>query len=162
MKRTLAAVVALAALVIAAPRSSGAFVSQPAWHGGVAQISVPRRPILLGGISYKLGRVGYPKGYRPRCGKSLNAFAIEGATVTSVFSFPGGVPITIYVAPCHAAPGDSMTATLTNVYGHVVFASHPSPGNFSIKDGGADAQATLVIKDNTTGASVTKSVWYAY
>jgi hypothetical protein len=162
MTRTLAAIAVLVALVLASPGPAAASDPQPRPKGAVAQISIPRRPILLGGISYKLARVGYPKGFRPRCGTSLIAFAIEGGAATTVFSFPGGVPITIYVGPCHAAAGDSMNATLTNVYGHVNFVAHPSPGNFTIKDAGVDSQATLVIKDLTTGASVTKSVWYAY
>jgi hypothetical protein len=162
MTRTPAAIAVLVALVLASPAPAAASDPQPGLKSTVAQLALPPRPIRLGGISYKLGKVGYPRGYHPRCGKSLNAFAVEGGTATTVFTFPGAVPITIYVGPCHAAPGDSMNATLTNVYGHVNFVAHPSPGNFTIKDGGADAQATLVIKDLTTGASVTKSVWYAY
>jgi hypothetical protein len=131
--------------------------------GASAQRGVARRVLLPARISYTLGRVRYPTKIRPRCGPALQAYAVEGAgVITGPFTFAGGIPATIYVTPCHARPGDAMTATLTDVYGHIVFVSHPSPGNFTIKDAGNDSQATLTIRDNTTGYAVTRSVWYAY
>jgi hypothetical protein len=146
---------ALAVICLAAPMLTSS--------GASAQAGVARRAMLPGRISYTLGRVRYPTKIHPRCGKALQPYAVEGAAVvTGVFTFAGGIPVTIYVTPCHAGPGDSMTATLTDVYGHIIFVSHPSPGNFTIKDAGNDSQATLTIRDNTTGYAVTRSVWYAY
>lgn len=135
----------------------------PASLGASAHVNVVRRAMFPARISYTLGRVRYPTRIRPRCGAALQVYAVEGAgVITGPFTFAGGIPATIYLTPCHARPGDSMTATLTDVYGHIMFTSHPSPGNFTIKDAGNDSQATLRIRDNTTGYSVTRSVWYAY
>jgi hypothetical protein len=108
--------------------------------GASARAGVAPRAMLPARISYKLGRVRYPTRIHPRCGSALQVYAIEGAAlVTRPFTFAGGIPATIYVTPCHARPGDAMTATLTDVYGHIIFVSHPSPGNFTIKDAGADS-----------------------
>ena len=161
MPRTSFAVVPLVALVLA---SSGAAPASPqrTLHGAATQVGVVRRALLPKWIRYKLGSARYPKAYHPRCGVPLNVFAVSGHTATSVLTFAGGVPATIYVGPCHAAAGDSMTATLTDVYGHIVFLAHPSPGNFVIEDTGVDSQSTLTIRDHTTGHSATTSVWYAY
>lgn len=114
-------------------------------------------------INYILGSATYPSGYNPSCGTSLNLYQTNGITVWAPpFSTGGGEEWVTYVGPCHAAAGDSMTATLVDVYGHLTFPSHPSPGNFSINDTGQDSHATLTVTDNTTGASITTDVWYSY
>jgi hypothetical protein len=156
-------VIALAGLMLTSSGAGASPSSQRPVFGASAQFGIARSAMVPGRISYKLGRVRYPTRIHPRCGSALQAYAVEGAaTVTGVFTFAGGIPATIYLTPCHARPGDAMTATLTDVYGHIIFVSQPSPGNVTIKDAGVDSQATLVIKDNTTGYSVTRSVWYAY
>jgi hypothetical protein len=85
-----------------------------------------------------------------------------GSYTSALLSFGGGEEVTIYVGPCHAAAGDSMTVTITDVYGGINSPSHPSPGNFTVKDTGNDSHATLNVTDNTTGHSVNTDIWYAY
>jgi hypothetical protein len=161
MTRISLAVVSVVALALA---SSGAHAAplQRAAQIAPAQIAIARPVLSSKVIRYRLGAVRYSPGFHPRCGPSLNAYAILGTTRTSNLSFAGGFPETIYVGPCHAKPGDWMLATLTDVYGHIAFISHPSPGNFTIKDTGNDSHAVLKITDLTTGFSVTKDVFYTY
>ena len=146
MTRTSLVVVSLAALALAPSGASAVSGSPPATHS----------------ITYRLGSASYPPGFRMRCGKSLNVYAVLPAGPTTGFSFGGGIPVTVRVGPCHAKKGDWIKATLTDVYGHVVFISHPSPGNPRINDTGVDSHAKLIVTDLTTGYSATKDVFYAY
>jgi len=162
MTRTSLAVIPLVALAITSWGAAATPAAQRAVQGATTQVAVVRSATGARSISYRLGPMRYRTKIRPRCGTTLRPYAIEGtATITGAFTFAGGVPASIYVTPCHAKAGDWMRATLTDVYGHIIFVP-PSPGHFTIKDAGIDSQATLTIKDMTTGYSVTRSVWYAY
>jgi hypothetical protein len=140
------AIVSLAMLSLAPSGVSAVSGSPPATHS----------------ITYRLGSTGYPPGFSLPCGRALSLYAVLPAGPTSGFSFGGGIPTVIRIGPCHAKKGDWIKATLTDVYGHVVFISHPSPGNPRINDTGLDAHAKLVVTDLTSGASATKDVFYSY
>jgi hypothetical protein len=162
MRKSLVAI-PLLALLAACSGGGGSTMSPLSPQRGGTQSGAHRHTMSITTINYTLGSASYPSGYNPTCGSSLNTYVIfdSGAVVTN-FSFGGGQAWTVYVGPCHAAAGDSMTASLTDDYGHITFPTHPSPGNPTIDDTGNDSHAVLTITDNTTGASVTKDVWYSY
>ena len=167
MRKSLA-IVPLFALVAACSGGPSGTTMLPGTsaRGALQPGGASRHPQSITNFSYTLASASYPSGYSPSCGTSLNIYwtnVPDGGTTTSdVFSFGGGIPWTVYVGPCHAAAGDSMTVTITDVYGHITSPSHPSPGNFTVNDTGNDSHATLLVKDNTTGASVTTDIWYSY
>ncbi len=168
MRKSLA-VVPLIALVAACSGGPSGHTMLPGaspQNGAPQSGGAARRPQSTTTINYTLGSASYPSGYNPSCGTSLNIYwtnvPLGGSTTSDTFSFGGGIPWTVYVGPCHAAAGDSMTATLVDDYGHITFPTHPSPGNPTIDDTGNDSHAVMTITDNTTGASVTKDVWYSY
>jgi hypothetical protein len=161
MRKSIAVIPLLA--LLSACSGGGTMLPSPTGQSGSQSGGAPRHLLSTTTINYTLGSASYPAGYNPTCGAALNTYVIfqSGAVVTN-YSFGGGQEWTVYVGPCHAAAGDSMTAKLVDDYGHITFPSHPSPGNFTINDTGNDSHATLTITDNTTGASVVKDVWYSY
>jgi hypothetical protein len=113
-------------------------------------------------FSYTLGSANYPAGFTPpTCGSSLIAYANFGAYSSTLLSFGGGIETQISLGSCHANVGDSITVTIVSNYGEVK-KSKIQGGDFYVIDNTQDSGSDVTITDNTTGHSLSTTIFFSY
>jgi len=115
-------------------------------------------------FNYTLTARAVPPGFPP-CQESNLVFwgLLDGGAVfhPDPFSFAGATGgLAIEVAPCDAATGDSMHATLDISYGNMRFVTTGN-GDFKL-DSVDDSEALLTVTDNTTGYSSNTLVYISF
>ena len=115
-------------------------------------------------FNYTLTAQAVPSGFSTYCPESNLVFwgEVNGFPQhPDSFSFAGTTGgLTVNVAPCNAATGNSMHALLEIQYGNMRFVSTGN-GNFKL-DSVDDSGALLTVTDNSTGYSSNTLVYISY